>query len=1043
MKNLVSFVTACRVAGACARFWSMCREYCLTSGLMKLSLFLVRYHNKEAECDGCGSEGEEGRGVGELLLPQYALATGGLARDHRPLITFPDNSNFHLLSPAEYRRLLLYLTSVPSLLEAEMGFHIIIDRRKDRWNSVKTVLIRISEFFPGMIHSVYVLRPASFLQKALSEVSSKLFKEEFRFRVLVCSCIEELYEHFDRSQLTPDLGGELQYSHSEWIQQRIALEKFSTLMKEISTKLDDFMHEIVDCDMGNDPTQTKELLDCQETRYKALKTELATATTQGEELLSQVRKPNLTYNIISHVAAVERLLVQLEETEKQFDNFWQKHSTKLNHWLKFRTFLLNFKQMQATLDNHLKTACDMTEVGETANRVENLIQEANDFEKLCNCDLDTASTVIDDGETLMKDPLSSVDHIESKCEELRRTSALLIDKIQKRNLLLTKARELMDRIDKANEWCATGVEILAGEGGLIAVDKLLEDAKSFGLTAPEEFRDMLLQSATQETRALVAQVAQRVEDVWLMVSVKRASLQRAAARPARPVQSVPPQSAAPPPATQQMETSGGSESSGGEDAEARRARRGHVLAELLQTERIYVQELGSILTGYKEEIEKPENQHVIPAALAGQANVLFGNLHELFTFHQDIFLKDLEKSISATELVALCFVEKRETFFRLYSYYCQNIPRSERLREALVDTHLFLQACQQRLGHKLPLAAYLLKPVQRITKYQLLLKDLLRYSECGSMSAGLQQALDCMLVVLKCVNDSMHQIAITGVPQVDLSQQGELLLQGSFLVVSENKRDLRLRLRPRRRHIFLYEKAMLFCKPAAKNSHNKATYHFKHDLQMAQIGLTESVKGDPRKFEVWRQGRAEVHTLTAPAADVKRTWVERIKRVLLDQLNELKGEKVRQYSAQHRTLIQTSSWEAGALAAVRAPAGGAVGAVGAVGTGGAAGARAASCDAHDEPCWSTDPSDDDDDDTDHTPAVGCLLVALSEYSAVGASEVSLREGQHAELLKVGCAGWWYVRLAGGQGEGWAPAAYLDQRKTSRSSSRSHDRLHDH
>ncbi|CAH0695017.1 unnamed protein product [Spodoptera exigua] len=76
-------------------------------------------------------------------------------------------------------------------------------------------------------------------------------------------------------------------------------------------------------------------------------------------------------------------------------------------------------------------------------------------------------------------------------------------------------------------------------------------------------------------------------------------------------------------------------------------------------------------------------------------------------------------------------------------------------------------------------------------------------------------------------------------------------------------------------------------------------------------------------------------------------------------------------------------------------------------------------------------------------AVGCALVALSDYTAVGPSEVSLREGQHAELLKVGCAGWWYVRLAGGQGEGWAPAAYLDQRKTSRSSSRSHDRLHDH
>ncbi|XP_012551107.1 guanine nucleotide exchange factor DBS isoform X2 [Bombyx mori] len=1007
----------------------MCRlRFRASIAHMRLSVFFLKT-KVEAECDGCGSEGDEARNVGELLLPQYALATGGLAKDHRPLITFPDNNNFHLITASEYRRLLLYLTSVPSILEADMGFHIIVDRRKDRWNSVKTVLLRISEFFPGIIHAVYVLRPSSFLQKALSEVSSKLFKEEFRFKVLVCSTVDELYEHFERSQLTPDLGGELQYSHSEWIQQRIALEKFSTLMKETSTKLDDFMHEIVDCDMGNDPTQTKELLDCQGTRYKALKSELSIATTQGEDLLTQVRKPNLTYNIISHVAAVERLLVQLEETEKQFDNFWQKHSTKLNHWLKFRTFLLNFKQMQATLDHHLKAACDMTEVGETASRVESLIQEAHNFEKLCNCDLDTASSVIDDGDKLMQDPLSSVDHIESKCEELRRTSALLIDKIQKRNLLLTKARELMDRIDKANEWCATGVELLAGEGGLLAVDKLLEDAQSFGLTAPEQFRDMLMQSATQETRALVTQVAQRVEDVWLMVSVKRASLQRAAARPARPVQSVPPQSAAlPTPANQQMETSGGSESSGGDDSDVRRSRRGHVLAELMQTEKVYVQELGSILSGYKEEIEKPENQHLLPPTLVGQADVLFGNLHELFTFHQDVFLKDLERCISATELVALCFVEKRETFFRLYSYYCQNIPRSERLRETLVDTHLFLQACQLRLGHKLPLAAYLLKPVQRITKYQLLLKDLLRYSECGSMTTGLQQALDCMLVVLKCVNDSMHQIAITGVP-VDLSQQGELLMQGSFLVVSENKRDLRLRIRPRRRHIFLYEKAMLFCKPATKNSHNKATYHFKHDLLMSQIGLTESVKGDLRKFEVWRQGRCEVHTITAPTVEVKRAWVERIKRVLLDQLKELKGERVRQYGLQHhRTLIQTSSWEvSGAQPRPQPPTA----------------PRTGSCDAHDEPCWSTDPSDDDDDDVEHAPAVGCGLVALSDYTAVGPSEVSLREGQHAELLKVGCAGWWYVRLAGGQGEGWAPAAYLDQRKTSRSSSRSHDRLHEH
>lgn len=214
----------------------------------------------------------------------------------------------------------------------------------------------------------------------------------------------------------------------------------------------------------------------------------------------------------------------------------------------------------------------------------------------------------------------------------------------------------------------------------------------------------------------------------------------------------------------------------------------------------------------------------------------------------------------------------------------------------MADANLFFQACQKKLGHKLPLAAYLLKPVQRITKYQLLLKDLLRYCVDGKCHKELQQALDCMLIVLKCVNDSMHQISITGFP-LDLSQQGELLMQGSFSVWAENKKDIRLRIKPMQRHIFLYSKAMLFCKPAAKNLHNKATYQFKHFLKMSQIGLTESVKGDSKKFEVWLQGRQEVYTIQAANLDQKQAWVKEIKKVLINQLEELKGEKIKQYSA--------------------------------------------------------------------------------------------------------------------------------------------------
>ena len=71
-------------------------------------------------------------------------------------------------------------------------------------------------------------------------------------------------------------------------------------------------------------------------------------------------------------------------------------------------------------------------------------------------------------------------------------------------------------------------------------------------------------------------------------------------------------------------------------------------------------------------------------------------------------------------MVVRCF--QSEDLHALYSFYCQNIPQSEELRRQVGEQNAFLRECQLQLGHKLPLGAYLLKPVQRITKYQLLLK---------------------------------------------------------------------------------------------------------------------------------------------------------------------------------------------------------------------------------------------------------------------------------------------------------------------------------
>ena len=50
---------------------------------------------------------------------------------------------------------------------------------------------------------------------------------------------------------------------------------------------------------------------------------------------------------------------------------------------------------------------------------------------------------------------------------------------------------------------------------------------------------------------------------------------------------------------------------------------------------------------------------------------------------------------------------------------------------------------------------------------------------------------------------------------------------------------------------------------------------------------------------------------------------------------------------------------------------------------------------------------------------------LADYQAMSERELTLHEQETVELLKTGCAGWWYVRnLRRPFKEGWAPSTYL-------------------
>ncbi|XP_054686722.1 guanine nucleotide exchange factor DBS isoform X12 [Grus americana] len=849
------------------------------------------------------------------------------------------------------------LSTLPlNLRDAGIGFILVIDRRQDKWTSVKASILRIAASFPGNLQLVLVLRPTGFFHRALSDIAFKFNKDEFKMKVpiIMLGSVSELQGYIDKTQLTEDLGGTLDYCHNRWLSRRTAIEGFAQKVKQTAQILQSFGTELAETELPNDVQSTSSLLAAHTEKKDKMKEDIRLAVEQGDDILGSITKPvtenpeyKLNQDQLDNQTTVERLLAQLHETETAFDEFWIKHQQKLEQCLHLRNFEQNFREVKAALGIVSERLSAFTDVGNSCSHVEHILKDLANFEEKSRETIAKARMLASEGDAFIQSNHYAVDSIIPKCGELHHLCDALAAETEQRRNLLNKSLELHGLLEKSMKWCDEGIYLLASQ----PVDKCQsQDGAESALQEIEKFLDTGVGNKIKELNKIyreyahilnedlkehVQKVFQKQESMEEMFQKRQVSLKKLAAKQTRPVQPVAPRPEAfvKSPCTSpglQREYVSNSESSalrrvnyrrgksemtelhqsrGGstmDDEENLAVLRQHVINELIETERAYVEELLCVLEGYAAEMDNPLMAHLISPELQNKKDILFGNMEEIYHFHNRIFLRELENYVEYPELVGRCFLDQMEDF-QIYEKYCQNKPRSESLWRQFSDS-VFFQECQRKLDHKLSLDSYLLKPVQRITKYQLLLKEMLKYSKNCEGAEDLQEALTSILGILKAVNDSMHQIAITGYDG-NLNELGKLLMQGSFNVWTDHKKghskvkDL-ARFKPMQRHLFLHEKAVLFCKKREENGegYEKApSYSYKHSLNMAAVGITENVKGDAKKFEIWYNAREEVYIIQAPTPEVKATWVNEIRKVLTSQLQACRE------ASQHRTLEQTQS----------------------------------------------------------------------------------------------------------------------------------------
>ncbi|ORX60049.1 hypothetical protein BCR36DRAFT_579489 [Piromyces finnis] len=274
-----------------------------------------------------------------------------------------------------------------------------------------------------------------------------------------------------------------------------------------------------------------------------------------------------------------------------------------------------------------------------------------------------------------------------------------------------------------------------------------------------------------------------------------------------------------------------------------RLRKKEVIKELMESERLYVSDLQMLIENCFNPLE------AVSWLPLNEKCLLIRNIQELFAFQQE-FLEDMELSVkdlkekladdsvkenSYTEeemdkvmnecvrSISDCFIRRKKKF-KVYSEFCSlhqeaiNIFREYERKPEMIS---FIRDFNGKTHSRLHLQDFLIKPVQRICKYPLLLKELIHYSDenCEEIN-GLKEALTVMSEVAREIDHVkwlIERVQRTDkfVDRLDIQDQfkyiimkryGDMILSTGLEVVMEKERV-------NYRGVFLFRKHMFIVKP--------------------------------------------------------------------------------------------------------------------------------------------------------------------------------------------------------------------------------------
>ncbi|XP_044162659.1 rho guanine nucleotide exchange factor 3-like [Bufo gargarizans] len=340
--------------------------------------------------------------------------------------------------------------------------------------------------------------------------------------------------------------------------------------------------------------------------------------------------------------------------------------------------------------------------------------------------------------------------------------------------------------------------------------------------------------------------------------------------------------------------------SAGEELCAREIKRQEVIFELMQGERMLVEDLHLVKKNYYEPMLK------LAIMTQHELNQIFGILDTLPPLHQDLFdrLVKLRHEDGTVEQVGPTMLDWLP-HLHIYKAYCCNQVAAK----ALLDhkrrnpaVHNFLQLCQESaFSRKLDVWSFLDLPRSRLVKYPLLLKELQKHTVPEHPDhAALSQAVSVVQAIISMINCKAGEAECEyyrkrlcylyeNQGEEDVSRSRLLLCHGEL----KNNKSQRL-------HVFLFETTLVLTRLVTHNDQLEFQVYRQpiplpelvlEDLCDGEVRVGGSIRGafttaNERAKNFFRvsfrdRSRGQAHTLQANDSFNKQQWVSCIRHAMV------------------------------------------------------------------------------------------------------------------------------------------------------------------